>query len=70
MESRKQLEELGFGYLLEQPDWGIVKPRHVSKQSDKARKAKTKNARSGVMPSGSNEIHNPEKDPPPKSKKI
>ena len=43
-QSRKQLEELGFGYLLDIEDWGIVKPRHVSKRQDAKRKATTKNA--------------------------
>lgn len=26
-QSRKQLEELGFGYMLEKMDWGIIKPK-------------------------------------------
>lgn len=45
MESRRQLEELGFGYLLHTDDWGIVKPRHVSKKDDAKRVAHTKSAR-------------------------
>jgi len=42
--SRKQLEELGFGYLLDREDWGIIKPRHVNKSQDAKRKANTKRA--------------------------
>ena len=62
-ESRKQLEELGFGYLLNLKDWGIVKPKHVSKEADEKRKKRTKNARSrqpSDMPAGTDEIKNPE----------
>lgn len=44
-ESRQQLEDLGFGYLMEIPDWGIIEPRHVDEKQDARRKAKTKNAR-------------------------
>ena len=71
-ESRKQLEELGFGYLLNLKDWGIVQPTHVSKEADARRMKKTKNARSKQpcdMPTGTDEIKNPETDTRlPKSK--
>lgn len=63
-ESRKQLEELGFGYLLNLNDWGIVKPSHVSRENDHKRKKTTKNARSlpSDMPTGTDAIKNPEKN--------
>lgn len=61
-ESRQQLEDLGFGYLLNLSDWGIVQPRHVNKKDDAKRKAGTKNARKAAsdMPSGTDTIKNPE----------
>lgn len=62
-ESRKQLEDLGFGYLLRLSDWGIIKPRHVERGKDEKRKALTKNARSSQpsdMPKGTDNIQNPE----------
>lgn len=43
-QSRKQLEDLGFGYMADREDWGIVQPRHVSKKDDAKRKANTKRA--------------------------
>lgn len=40
--SKRQLIELGFEYLLDQEDWGIVKPKYASK--DGTRFSKTKSA--------------------------
>lgn len=71
-ESRKQLEDLGFGYLLELSDWGIIKPKHVSKENDEKRKRNTKSARKASqpsnMPTGTDKIQNPEHNKPPGSK--
>lgn len=66
-ESRQQLEDLGFGYLLNLSDWGIVKPKHVSKEHDEKRMRNTKSARNRApqpsdMPNGTDKIPNPEKD--------
>jgi hypothetical protein len=57
-ESRQQLEDLGFGYLMNLADWGIKQPRHDSKENDNKRKKHTKSAAS--MPRGSDAIKNPE----------
>jgi hypothetical protein len=69
-ESRRQLEDLGFGYLLDLDDWGIVKPDHADHKATHKRFKKTKNARKGPasMPAGDDSIKNPEKNPPPSGK--
>ena len=43
-EAVEQLQELGFGYMLNLDDWGIVKPRHASADKKAPRFTKTKNA--------------------------
>lgn len=36
-QSRKQLEELGFGYLMDKEDWGIIKPKGKKKEKPKSK---------------------------------
>ena len=69
-ESRRQLEELGFGYLLDLEDWGIVKPRHACGDKNHPRFKKTKNSRNSEasMPAGNDSIKNPEKNRAPSGK--
>lgn len=73
-ESRQQLEDLGFGYLLNLSDWGIIQPRHVSKRDNEKRMKNTKSARKvnqpSDMPSGTDKIQNPENNKPPGPKGI